>query len=121
MVPQIHQIHKVKGLLPDEEKEKIGPKPVTRGRGAQAAAQLPKKDLGQAQIQKQAVLSSKTTVTAASVAAAVPAPQPAPPVLPPVPAQMAMPPGLMAQPPMMMMPMRPMMGKFCDTSGYHKF
>lgn len=23
---QIHQIHKVKGLLPDEEKEKIGPK-----------------------------------------------------------------------------------------------
>ncbi|XP_065371099.1 splicing factor 3A subunit 1 isoform X1 [Calliphora vicina] len=25
---QIHQIHKVKGLLPDEEKEKIGPKPV---------------------------------------------------------------------------------------------
>ena len=27
---QIHQIHKVKGLLPDEEKEKIGPKPVSR-------------------------------------------------------------------------------------------
>ncbi|XP_066149646.1 splicing factor 3A subunit 1 [Euwallacea fornicatus] len=26
---QIHQIHKVKGLLPDEEKEKIGPKNVT--------------------------------------------------------------------------------------------
>ncbi|XP_028026204.1 splicing factor 3A subunit 1 [Bombyx mandarina] len=26
---QIQQIHKVKGLLPDEEKEKIGPKPVT--------------------------------------------------------------------------------------------
>jgi splicing factor 3A subunit 1 len=26
---QIHQIHKVKGLLPDEEKEKIGPKPMT--------------------------------------------------------------------------------------------
>lgn len=25
---QIHQIHKVKGLLPDEEKEKIGPKPI---------------------------------------------------------------------------------------------
>ncbi|XP_014252528.1 splicing factor 3A subunit 1 [Cimex lectularius] len=30
---QIHQIHKVKGLLPDEEKEKIGPKPVTRAGG----------------------------------------------------------------------------------------
>lgn len=28
---QIHQIHKVKGLLPDEEKEKIGPKPVGGG------------------------------------------------------------------------------------------
>lgn len=120
---QIHQIHKVKGLLPDEEKEKIGPKPVTRGRAAQAqaAAQQPKKDLGQAQIQKQAVLSSKTTVTAASVAAAVPAPQPAPPVLPPVPAPMAMPPGLMAQPPMMMMPMRPMMGKFKSTGGLLDF
>ncbi|XP_055384989.1 splicing factor 3A subunit 1 [Condylostylus longicornis] len=26
---QIHQIHKVKGLIPDEEKEKIGPKPAT--------------------------------------------------------------------------------------------
>lgn len=26
---QIHQIHKVKGLLPDEEKEKIGPKPMS--------------------------------------------------------------------------------------------
>ncbi|OWR42516.1 putative spliceosome associated protein [Danaus plexippus plexippus] len=29
---QIQQIHKVKGLLPDEEKEKIGPKPVPPGR-----------------------------------------------------------------------------------------
>ncbi|KAM3967004.1 LOW QUALITY PROTEIN: splicing factor 3A subunit 1 [Aphomia sociella] len=29
---QIQQIHKVKGLLPDEEKEKIGPKPVAGGR-----------------------------------------------------------------------------------------
>ncbi|CAG9787430.1 unnamed protein product [Diatraea saccharalis] len=28
---QIQQIHKVKGLLPDEEKEKIGPKPVSGG------------------------------------------------------------------------------------------
>jgi splicing factor 3A subunit 1 len=28
---QIHQIHKVKGLLPDEEKEKIGPKPMSSG------------------------------------------------------------------------------------------
>ncbi|BES95762.1 splicing factor 3A subunit [Nesidiocoris tenuis] len=29
---QIHQIHKVQGLLPDEEKEKIGPKPVPSNR-----------------------------------------------------------------------------------------
>lgn len=28
---QIHQIHKVKGLIPDEEKEKIGPKPMMSG------------------------------------------------------------------------------------------
>lgn len=28
---QIHQIHKVKGLIPDEEKEKIGPKPAGGG------------------------------------------------------------------------------------------
>ncbi|XP_049870646.1 splicing factor 3A subunit 1 isoform X2 [Pectinophora gossypiella] len=35
---QIQQIHKVKGLLPDEEKEKIGPKPVpASGRGAPRA------------------------------------------------------------------------------------
>ncbi|XP_026759772.2 splicing factor 3A subunit 1 [Galleria mellonella] len=37
---QIQQIHKVKGLLPDEEKEKIGPKPVAgpaRGRAAPPA------------------------------------------------------------------------------------
>ncbi|XP_075148039.1 splicing factor 3a subunit 1 [Haematobia irritans] len=32
---QIHQIHKVKGLLPDEEKEKIGPKPVGNKPGGQ--------------------------------------------------------------------------------------
>lgn len=35
---QIHQIHKVKGLLPDEEKEKIGPKPVG---GAPSSKQVP--------------------------------------------------------------------------------
>lgn len=35
---QIHQIHKVKGLLPDEEKEKIGPKPVP---GAPNTSKMP--------------------------------------------------------------------------------
>lgn len=33
---QIQQIHKVKGLLPDEEKEKIGPKPVGAGPASRA-------------------------------------------------------------------------------------
>ncbi|KAF5273036.1 hypothetical protein FQR65_LT04778 [Abscondita terminalis] len=35
---QIHQIHKVKGLLPDEEKEKIGPKNVVNKASAAAKA-----------------------------------------------------------------------------------
>ncbi|XP_049842965.1 splicing factor 3A subunit 1 isoform X2 [Schistocerca gregaria] len=37
---QIHQIHKVKGLLPDEEKEKIGPKPVAAGRSGSTQQQV---------------------------------------------------------------------------------
>lgn len=36
---QIHQIHKVKGLLPDEEKEKIGPKNVISG-GSRAGGKM---------------------------------------------------------------------------------
>jgi splicing factor 3A subunit 1 len=35
---QIHQIHKVKGLLPDEEKEKIGPKPIGSNQGSTLTA-----------------------------------------------------------------------------------
>lgn len=35
---QIHQIHKVKGLLPDEEKEKIGPKNVAATTAAKKVA-----------------------------------------------------------------------------------
>lgn len=37
---QIHQIHKVKGLLPDEEKEKIGPKPVGTGISAKPTTSM---------------------------------------------------------------------------------
>ncbi|XP_030764501.1 splicing factor 3A subunit 1 [Sitophilus oryzae] len=37
---QIHQIHKVKGLLPDEEKEKIGPKNVTGGSKMKGTGQM---------------------------------------------------------------------------------
>lgn len=35
---QIHQIHKVKGLLPDEEKEKIGPKQMSMSHGSTLSA-----------------------------------------------------------------------------------
>ncbi|KAJ8678963.1 hypothetical protein QAD02_014750 [Eretmocerus hayati] len=100
---QIHQIHKVKGLLPDEEKEKIGPKPVA-GRGAE--------------LSHMAVAASKPQATL-KAPPKPPAPKPMPPVQPapaPPPPQMAMPPmgmpqPMMGQPPMMMMaPMPPMGG-----------
>lgn len=76
---QIHQIHKVKGLLPDEEKEKIGPKPVPGG--AASTSKLP------------------------SNVSAVPIPaQPQQPVQPPVQPAMPIPPPMMLppmRPPMM--------------------
>ncbi|KAF6206363.1 hypothetical protein GE061_017596 [Apolygus lucorum] len=77
---QIHQIHKVQGLLPDEEKEKIGPKPVqSRQMSQQAPPPLPPPKIQ------------------------------APPPLPPPPqvqAPLPPPPGMMAapQPPIMMVP-----------------
>lgn len=50
---QIHQIHKVKGLLPDEEKEKIGPKPVLGGASLQAVQiSAPPQPASQVQQQK---------------------------------------------------------------------
>ncbi|XP_038220657.1 splicing factor 3A subunit 1 [Zerene cesonia] len=65
---QIQQIHKVKGLLPDEEKEKIGPKPVpasrSGGRPPPPPAQRPP----------------------------APAPAPAPVLLQPIPPLMVLPP-----------------------------
>lgn len=79
---QIHQIHKVKGLLPDEEKEKIGPKPVTGAPG-----------------------TSKMAATVSSVP--IPAP-PQQPVQPP-PVQTAMP---IPPPPMMLPMRPPMMPQF---------
>lgn len=83
---QIHQIHKVKGLLPDEEKEKIGPKPVTS-----RAAEL-----------------SHMAAAASKPQATLKAP-PKPPVpKPPMPVQNQPPPPTMAMPPMGM-PQPPMM------------
>ena len=40
---QIHQIHKVKGLLPDQEKEKIGPQPKSSGSTNQPPPPPPQK------------------------------------------------------------------------------
>ncbi|XP_044755983.1 splicing factor 3A subunit 1 [Coccinella septempunctata] len=87
---QIHQIHKVKGLLPDEEKEKIGPKNVP----------------------KPAVTKSSTVVTKSQP---VPNPTPVKPPVQAVPSQaptialsVQPQPILAPQPPIMMMPAPPM-------------
>ncbi|KMQ90146.1 splicing factor 3 subunit 1 [Lasius niger] len=95
---QIHQIHKVKGLLPDEEKEKIGPKPVNRA----------------TELSHMAAAASKPQATL-KAPPKPPAPKPMPvPAQPPPPPTMSMPTmgipqPMMPQPPMMMMaPMPPM-------------
>jgi len=95
---QIHQIHKVKGLLPDEEKEKIGPKPVNRA----------------TELSHMAAAASKPQATL-KAPPKPPAPKPIPvPAQPPPPPTMSMPTmgipqPMMPQPPMMMMaPMPPM-------------
>uniref|UniRef100_A0A1B6CAA6 Splicing factor 3A subunit 1 n=1 Tax=Clastoptera arizonana TaxID=38151 RepID=A0A1B6CAA6_9HEMI len=91
---QIHQIHKVKGLLPDEEKEKIGPKPAGPGgtRAGQPLVPPPP-------------LAKPPPVPAPPPVAAPPAPPPQPP-LPMAPmAPLPPPPGILPpQPPMMMVP-----------------
>lgn len=100
---QIHQIHKVKGLLPDEEKEKIGPKPV-QSRSAElqhmAAAAV-------AAAKPQATLKAPPKPPAPKPIAP---PQPPPPTMQPMP-PMAMPQPMMPpqqmMPPMMMAPMPP--------------
>lgn len=93
---QIHQIHKVKGLLPDEEKEKIGPKPANRA----------------VELSHMAAAASKPQATL-KAPPKPPAPKPIPvPTQPPPPPAMSMPTmmpqPMMPQPPMMMMaPMPP--------------
>jgi len=134
---QIHQIHKVKGLLPDEEKEKIGPKPVGSRTaagmqslppppGTKPAVPLPMTTASKppsvpvSKPQAPPAAQSKPQPIAPPVPVTAPPQQPAPP--PPPPAPMALPPmtglppppGLLPpQPGMMMMPMRqpPLMGK----------
>lgn len=82
---QIHQIHKVKGLLPDEEKEKIGPKPVIPGSMPHKQQHLPPGMMGQGQL----VVPPKPQIMPSA---------PQQPQMHPVPA-----------PPVMMMQMRPPM------------
>lgn len=86
---QIHQIHKVKGLLPDEEKEKIGPKPVLGAGGMSSKQQLPPPPvmISQAQI--------------------VVPPKPPQAIPQPPPTQAPMHPAAAPPPPVMMMQMRP--------------
>jgi splicing factor 3A subunit 1 len=134
---QIHQIHKVKGLLPDEEKEKIGPKPVGSRPastmqalppppGTKSAVPLPMTSANKPPImpvskaQPPAAVQVKPQPIPPPVPVAAPPQQPAPPPPPPAPmtlppmAALPPPPGLLPpQPGMMMMPMRqpPLMGK----------
>ncbi|KAJ9584629.1 hypothetical protein L9F63_021031, partial [Diploptera punctata] len=126
---QIHQIHKVKGLLPDEEKEKIGPKPVgaRTGSGMQSLppppgtkppAPLPaaggnkpsavptSKSQGVPSAAKPQPIPPPVPVSAPPQQPAPPPPPPAPMALPPM-AALPPPPGLLPpQPGMMMVPMR---------------
>ncbi|XP_055903860.1 splicing factor 3A subunit 1 [Eupeodes corollae] len=85
---QIHQIHKVKGLLPDEEKEKIGPKPAANKSILSAPPQPPSQH--QASISAQPKSISGPPVSAQSNMQPIPPPVPVmmmqmrpPPLMPP--------------------------------------
>lgn len=97
---QIHQIHKVKGLLPDEEKEKIGPKPV----GPQTASTKPNMSAP-----PQPIIMSQAQIVVPPKPPQIISQQPPPPQQS---IQHAPPP-----PSVMMMPMRPppMMRKYSKT------
>ncbi|KPI99472.1 Splicing factor 3A subunit 1 [Papilio xuthus] len=82
---QIQQIHKVKGLLPDEEKEKIGPKPVTAPSMSRAQPRPP------------------PPPAPPRAAAPAPTPAPAPVLLQPIPPLMVIPP-LAPRPPLIPTP-----------------
>nr|XP_023020594.1 splicing factor 3A subunit 1 isoform X1 [Leptinotarsa decemlineata] len=89
---QIHQIHKVKGLLPDEEKEKIGPKNIGSKSGKiNIQSVITTKPPNQPPPPKPQVSLIQT--------------QPAPPMAIPVPPQPTM---MATQPPIMMMTAPPM-------------
>ncbi|XP_072929380.1 splicing factor 3A subunit 1 [Epargyreus clarus] len=87
---QIQQIHKVKGLLPDEEKEKIGPKPVSAQRSAPPRPPPP-------------------APPRAPAPAPAPTPAPAPVLLQPIPPLMVIPP-MAPRPPLIPTPVGPPFG-----------
>lgn len=91
---QIHQIHKVKGLLPDEEKEKIGPKNVASGSGRQGS-----------KISAAAVITAKPQTNPQPVKPPVVVTSIGPPSQNAMPMPIAPPPAHMmqSQPPIMMM------------------
>ncbi|XP_065169774.1 splicing factor 3A subunit 1 [Atheta coriaria] len=110
---QIHQIHKVKGLLPDEEKEKIGPKNVGRKMGGAVISAKPQANpnpipVKPPQVQQpppmpMPVQAAPTLMPTQSIMM-----MPAPPI-----AQMRPPPLMMAGPPPMagfVTPLPPQMG-----------
>jgi len=127
---QIHQIHKVKGLLPDEEKEKIGPKPIKgRDRGERDRERERERDREREREKAKAAKPASVIVAApkppqppAQPAAAAVSIPPMPPMAPipqmaPISGMTAMPPmGAIPPPPGMMlmpgMPPRTMMGEF---------
>ncbi|XP_059485983.1 splicing factor 3A subunit 1 isoform X2 [Neocloeon triangulifer] len=106
---QIHQIHKTKGLLPDEEKEKIGPKHVLLAASISKGPQPPSK-------QQLPPLPTVTNKPATIIALPKPPPQPmsmpqmaGPNPMGPGPQQMLMvpPPAMRAPPPLMARPAYP--------------
>ena len=93
---QIHQIHKVKGLLPDEEKEKIGPKPVLDAVSASSISKPPSLSVMSAP-----QMSKQPQIAQSAIVSAPPMPQqPRPPVPPGPPTMMA----TAAAPPVMLIP-----------------
>ncbi|XP_075230560.1 splicing factor 3a subunit 1 isoform X2 [Lycorma delicatula] len=102
---QIHQIHKVKGLLPDEEKEKIGPKPVTTSSSSITPTSAPPAPPTAPPPKPPAPTTAPPPpVPAPATAPAPPPPQPPLPMTPMAP--LPPPPGILPppQPPMMMVP-----------------
>ncbi|KAI4458222.1 spliceosome associated protein [Holotrichia oblita] len=121
---QIHQIHKVKGLLPDEEKEKIGPKNVAAAKGTKTSAIIsakPQANPNPAPVKQQA--PPQTTIL--QVPPQPPILTPQPPIMmmpaPPIP-PMRPPPLMMAAPPPMagfVTPMTPQMANNMNMAVKH--